>query len=92
MNLLLRSLVLLSILKKDEELNGMARGIAFQLIENLGILEREPIAQDIRQLDQDARKQLRKFGVRFGAFNIYFPLLLKPAAAELNCLFMAFIH
>ena len=73
-------------LEKDQELNGMARGIAFQLIENLGILEREPIAQDIRQLDQDARKQLRKFGVRFGAFNIYFPLLLKPAAAELNCL------
>ncbi len=73
-------------LEKDEELNGLARGIAFQLIENLGILEREPIAQDIRQLDQDARKQLRKFGVRFGAFNIYFPLLLKPAAAELNCL------
>lgn len=73
-------------LEKDEQLNGMARGIAFQLIENLGTLEREPISQDIRQLDQDARKQLRKFGVRFGAFNIYFPLLLKPAAAELNCL------
>jgi len=73
-------------LEKDEQLNGMARGIAFQLIENLGALEREPVAQDIRQLDQDARKQLRKFGVRFGAFNIYFPLLLKPAAAELNCL------
>jgi ATP-dependent RNA helicase SUPV3L1/SUV3 len=73
-------------LEKDEQLNGLARGIAFQLIENLGILEREPISQDIRQLDQDARKQLRKFGVRFGAFNIYFPLLLKPAAAELNCL------
>jgi ATP-dependent RNA helicase SUPV3L1/SUV3 len=73
-------------LEKDEQLNGLARGIAFQLIENLGTLEREPISQDIRQLDQDARKQLRKFGVRFGAFNIYFPLLLKPAAAELNCL------
>lgn len=73
-------------MEKAEELSGMARGIAFQLIENLGILVREPIANDIRQLDQDARRQLRKFGVRFGAFNIYFPLLLKPAAAELNCL------
>lgn len=73
-------------LEKTEELTGLARGIAFQLVENLGILEREPIAQDIRQLDQDARRQLRKFGVRFGAFNIYFPLLLKPAAAELNSL------
>jgi ATP-dependent RNA helicase SUPV3L1/SUV3 len=26
---------------------------------------------------------LRKYGVRFGAFNLYFPALLKPAAAEL---------
>ena len=73
-------------LEKTDELTGLSRGIAFQLVENLGILEREPIAQDIRQLDQDARRQLRKFGVRFGAFNIYFPLLLKPAAAELNSL------
>ncbi len=66
-----------------QDLAGMARGIAFQLTENLGILERGPIANDVRQLDQEARRQLRKYGVRFGAFNIYFPLLLKPAAAEL---------
>ncbi|MGI9403720.1 MAG: helicase, partial [Hyphomicrobium sp.] len=33
---------------------------------------------------QTARAQLRKYGVRFGAFNIYVPLLLKPAAAELT--------
>lgn len=66
-----------------QEFAGMARGIAFQLTENLGILERGPIANDVRQLDQEARRQLRKYGVRFGAFNIYFPLLLKPAAAEL---------
>ena len=37
----------------------------------------------MRALDQQARAQLRKYGVRFGAFNIYFPALLKPAAAEL---------
>ena len=41
------------------------------------------MAEEIKTLDQDARAQLRKYGVRFGAFNIYFPILLKPAAAEL---------
>lgn len=71
-------------LNNAQELSGMARGIAFQLAENLGVLLREPIANDIRQLDQEARRQLRKFGVRFGAFNIYFPLLLKPGPAELS--------
>lgn len=41
------------------------------------------MAEEIKSLDQNARAQLRKYGVRFGAFNIYFPLLLKPAPAEL---------
>ncbi|NIP90038.1 MAG: hypothetical protein GWO21_14240, partial [Gammaproteobacteria bacterium] len=37
---------------------------------------------EIKALDQADRGQLRKYGVRFGAFNLYFPALLKPAAAE----------
>ena len=37
------------------------------------------MAEEIRSLDQPARAQLRKYGVRFGAFNIYFPIMLKPA-------------
>jgi ATP-dependent RNA helicase SUPV3L1/SUV3 len=41
------------------------------------------VADEVKSLDQNARAQLRKYGVRFGAFNIYFPLLLKPAPAEL---------
>ncbi len=68
---------------KAEDISGLARGIAFRLRENLGILRRETIGEEIKALDQTARAQLRKYGVRFGAFNIYFPTLLKPAAAEL---------
>lgn len=68
---------------KATDVSGLARGIAFRLGENFGILRRETIAEEIKSLDQTARAQLRKYGVRFGAFNIYFPLLLKPAAAEL---------
>lgn len=66
-----------------EDISGLARGIAFRMRENLGILKRETVAGEIKSLDQTARAQLRKYGVRFGAFNIYFPILLKPAAAEL---------
>lgn len=70
-------------MKEAQDIDGLARGIAFQLCENFGILRRDAVADDIRALDQNARGQLRKYGVRFGAFNIYFPLLLKPAAIEL---------
>src|SRR4029078_8711711 len=70
-------------ISKAEDITGLGRGIAFRLRENLGILRRETVAEEIKSLDQNSRAQLRKYGVRFGAFNIYFPVLLKPAAAEL---------
>ena len=71
-------------LSKAEDVTGLARGIAFQLKENFGVLKRDAIADDLKSLDQAARAQLRKYGVRFGAFNIHFPLLLKPGPAELT--------
>jgi ATP-dependent RNA helicase SUPV3L1/SUV3 len=37
------------------------------------VLRRESVTEEMRALDQPARAQLRKYGVRFGAFNIYFP-------------------
>ncbi len=67
-----------------EDLTGLARGIAFRLREGFGILKRESVAEEVRTLDQPARASLRKYGVRFGAFNIFVPQLLKPAAAELS--------
>jgi ATP-dependent RNA helicase SUPV3L1/SUV3 len=72
-----------------QDIAGLARGIAFRLTEGLGILGRESVAEEIRSLDQQARAQLRRYGVRFGAFHIYLPLLLKPAAAELRLVLWA---
>jgi ATP-dependent RNA helicase SUPV3L1/SUV3 len=66
-----------------EDVTGMARGIAFQLVEALGVLERQRVAEDVKGLDQAARASLRKYGVRFGAFHIYLPQLLKPAPRSL---------
>lgn len=79
-NLLLQPLVDLA---NTGELEGIAKGLAFQLVENLGILDRRSVAEDVRSLDQDARASLRKFGVRFGAYHIYIPILLKPAPSTL---------
>ena len=79
-------------LAADQEIVGLARGIAFRLSENFGIVKREGVAEEIRTLEQQARAQLRRHGVRFGAFNIYLPVLLKPAAAELTLVLWALKH
>jgi ATP-dependent RNA helicase SUPV3L1/SUV3 len=79
-------------LSRATDVTGLERGIAFRLKEGFGVLKREDVAEEIRSLDQNARAQLRRFGVRFGAFNIYFPLLLKPAAAELALALWALKH
>ncbi|MGE3917105.1 MAG: helicase-related protein [Hyphomicrobiaceae bacterium] len=71
-------------LKNAEDVTGLARGIAFRLVESFGIVKRDVVAEEMRQLDQPSRAQLRKYGVRFGAFNIFLPPLLKPAPAELT--------
>ncbi|MDQ0325902.1 ATP-dependent RNA helicase SUPV3L1/SUV3 [Rhodopseudomonas julia] len=70
-------------LDADESLSGLARGIAYQLKEKLGILDRRDVLEEVRSLDQDARAGLRRHGVRFGAYHIYLPMLLKPAPATL---------
>ena len=70
-------------LERSEELTGLARGVAFQIAEALGVVERPKVAEDVKQLDQEARAVLRKLGVRFGAYHIYLPATLKPAPRAL---------
>src|SRR5438874_309299 len=76
-------------LSKAEDITGIGRGIAFQLVEALGVLERAKISAEMKDLDQPSRATLRKYGVRFGAYHIYFPGLLKPAARALASLLWA---
>lgn len=76
-------------LRDSESLSGMARGIAFQLGENFGLLNRRNVAEDVRALDQDARAALRRLGVRFGAYHVFVPALIKPAPAGLMTLLWA---
>ncbi|MDX7951602.1 helicase-related protein [Lichenihabitans sp. Uapishka_5] len=79
-------------LETGEGLEGAARGLAFQLAESLGVLERARVAEEVKTLDQAARGILRKLGIRFGAYHIYMPLLLKPAPRALASQLWALQH
>ncbi len=76
-------------LRGAEQLTGIARGVAFQLVENFGLLNRRDVQADIRALDQEARAALRRLGVRFGAFHVFVPALLKPGPASIVTLLWA---
>lgn len=76
-------------LRDAEDVTGLARGVAFRLVEALGAIRRDEAADDITALAQPDRSMLRKYGVRFGAFSIFMPALLKPAPAHLILLLHA---
>ncbi|WP_172296590.1 helicase-related protein [Pseudoruegeria sp. HB172150] len=71
-------------MSRDETLTGLARGFAFRMVEALGVIPRDQVANEVKELDQDARGALRKHGIRFGQFTIFMPLLLKPAPTRLR--------
>lgn len=74
----------LETLAADESLDGTVRNLATRLVESLGVLARQNVAQEVKSLDQEARGALRKHGVRFGQFTIFMPVLLKPAPTRLR--------
>ena len=82
----------LFVLSAAEDVTGIARGVAFQLVEALGVLERQKVAEDVKGLEQPARASLRKYGVRFGAYHVYIPALLKPGPRALAAQLWALAH
>ena len=61
----------------------IVQNLAHDLARSLGILEREPIRAQINVLAQNDRAELRKQGVRFGAYYLFVPALIKPAPRNL---------
>ncbi len=74
------------------DLTGLARGIGYQVVEALGVLERAKVGHEMKGLDQDGRANLRRHGVRFGAYHIFLPALLKPAPRTLAAQLWALIN
>ncbi len=69
-------------LESLQEGSEIVRDLARELVRSLGVLEREPIRAKIKALSQDDRAELRKQGVRFGAYYIFVPALIKPAPRD----------
>ncbi|SEA94174.1 helicase-related protein [Rubrimonas cliftonensis] len=76
-------------LRDDPAMTGLARGVGFQLVEGLGVLQRRAVAEDVKALDQEGRALLRKHGVRFGQHHVFMPALLKPAPTRFRLLLWA---
>jgi len=65
---------------EDGRLRGLARGLAYQLVEQFGALDRRAADARMRLLSRNERRTLKALGVRFGAFSLYLPSLLEPKA------------
>ncbi|MGK9170438.1 disulfide oxidoreductase [Inquilinus limosus] len=71
---------------RDAALSGAARGIAFQLVEGLGIQPRRALEGLVHALTAADRRQLAGFGVRFGPSHVYLAPMLKPRPTALRVL------
>ncbi len=79
-------------LRDAADIDGIGKGVAFQIVEGLGVLERSQIAEEVKALDQTMRASLRKYGVRFGAYHVFVPALLKPAPSALIARLWSLAH
>ncbi len=79
-------------MKKDSQIIGLSKGVAFLLVESLGILPRADVSRELKDLDQVSRGLLRKHGVRFGQYNVFVPILLKPAVTRLRLVLWSVIN
>ena len=73
-------------------IDGMARGIAFQMLEKLGTIPRRMIARDFRGVDSVGRFQMKQLGIWLGSASLYIPALLKPAPAQLRLFLWALFN
>lgn len=74
---------------ENAPLQGVARGLVFQLRESLGALPRHEADTEIKALEREDRQALRKLGIRIGRHLVYIPALLRPAQVELSVLLWA---
>ena len=73
----------------EGRLRGLARGLAWRLSENGGIIARAQVAADITALSIAERRALKALGVRFGAACLYLPGQLAPVSLAFTSAFAA---
>jgi ATP-dependent RNA helicase SUPV3L1/SUV3 len=75
-----------------EGLEGLARGIAFRIVEASGILERQDAPTKSGSWTRTCAPPCASHGVRFGAYTVFVPALLKPAPSQLLAQLWALKH
>ncbi len=68
---------------REGGVQGLARGVAWRLVEGGGTLIRREVETEVAALSRAERRQLRRLGVRIGAFALDVPSLLTADAAIL---------
>ena len=75
---------------READLAGPARGVAYQLVEALGLLPRGVVAPQLTALAAEDRKALARLGVRIGLESVWLPGLMKGGgSAALRALLWA---
>jgi ATP-dependent RNA helicase SUPV3L1/SUV3 len=67
----------------EGKVKGLARGLAWRLLEAGGVIDRAVVRAEAKALSQVERRTLRGLGVRLGAFSVFMPGLFKPQARAL---------
>jgi ATP-dependent RNA helicase SUPV3L1/SUV3 len=73
----------------DGALRGLARGIAWRVTQNGGVLDRAQVAGEVAALSHAERRALKSAGLRFGAFTLFLPALLTEEALAFTAAFAA---
>ena len=63
--------------------NSFARGLAYQLFENNGVLKRDKASELVNNLTKEERFKLRKNGIKIGKYHIYQPRMIRPKNLDL---------
>ena len=74
---------------RTADLGGVARGLAYRIVEGLGSLPRHTAVREVRELGKEDRQALRACGVRIGPETLFVPALVKPKAVEWRALLWA---
>ena len=73
----------------EADLQGAARGVAYQTAEGLGVATGEDCTRLLRDLDDKSRKKLAKLGVRFGISCAYLKPMMSSLGLDLRAILWA---
>lgn len=77
---------------QPESLQGAGRGIAFQIFEGLGAVERRQVQELVAGLTKEQRQGLREAGIRLAQRCVFMPAIQRTPAIALRALLWAVHH